>query len=672
MSIHDASTLQKLPIRYKFSLMLAPPIILMIVLGFMNLASYKSIMDDSFEVEQLIELTASGSALVHELQKERGTSAGYVNSMGDQFASQLGQQRQDTDEKYTLWLNQLDVFESNYPDTEILETLKKARSELSGLGAIRNRVSRLDISVAETVAYYSEINALFIESVMDMARASQDAEITTYLMSFYNYLSSKERAGVERAVLSATFAADKFSEGGFKRFVSLVTEQNAFMGSFLSSASQEQKNYYQNAMRDSSVERVNNFRAIADKNFQSGNFGVSATEWFSASTGRINKLKQVEDKLVEDILALAKTKNNAASTAFYSLLIAILAVFSLMLVILVKVYQHISAQVNAIIYSMKKISRDNDLTITVNKVTYDELGNVADSINQMLSHFSSALRNISSSSEQLASSSEETAQVLEENRRTTREQTKQSEQVATASEEMSMTVQDVAKNTTEAADSAKKVNETAIKAGEVVKSSTQGIMQLSNEVGVIGEVIAKLHENSAAITNVVEVIKAIAEQTNLLALNAAIEAARAGEQGRGFAVVADEVRTLAMRTQDSTSEIENIVSQFTISTEEAFVAIKKGSESANAVVVEAQEVEQVLTEIVNDVGGIHEMLELIAAAVTQQSAATEEINRSIVNISTGVNQSAENANQIQIVGQEQARLAESLKELASRFQIAAA
>ncbi|GAA0820990.1 methyl-accepting chemotaxis protein [Colwellia asteriadis] len=661
--------LKKLPIRYKIALMIVPVAIVLLVLAVADLSKNKSVMDEADKVGSLTRLSIAGSALVHELQKERGASAGFIASQGKSFADILKQQHAATDSKIAAWQSDFSRFNEQKFDLNISAKLNTAKTKLAQINTIRKQVASQTISLADTVKYYTEINTVFIEAVLSISNSSSDANLTAHLFSFYNFIASKERAGIERAVLSATFSANEFSEGGYKKFVSLVTEQQAFMSTFLNSTSKDHMSFYHNKMNINAVVQVDAYRKIADERFVQGQFNTDATQWFESATVRINALKDVESRLSDDLLQISNTIKQKASSHFYTLL-SILSVVGVVILLLVLVlYRQIIGQIKAITSTMKIVSEQKDLTASTAIITKDELGVVAQALNSMLLKFSGALKEIAKASEQLASVSEETNQVLEDNKNMMAEQQNQSEQVATASEEMSVTVQEVARNSTETADIVRLINDVAVNAVSIVQKNTLGVEALSTEVEGINGVISQLHENSASIGNVVSVIKSIADQTNLLALNAAIEAARAGEQGRGFAVVADEVRTLAMRTQDSTSEIEGIISQFKTLTETAFEAIKRGLDKSIEVSTGASEVEAVIGNIINEVRNIHSRIDQIATAATEQSATTEEINIAITAINEATLSASEHANQLQVVGHEQAQLAVNLQELSTEFRV---
>ena len=208
----------------------------------------------------------------------------------------------------------------------------------------------------------------------------------------------------------------------------------------------------------------------------------------------------------------------------------------------------------------------------------------------------------------------------------------ETDMVATAVNEMSASIQEVAGNAQLTAEAAAKANDETLNSKQVVSSTIQAIHDLAKEVEQASDVIQKLEADSNNISNVVNVISSIAEQTNLLALNAAIEAARAGEQGRGFAVVADEVRTLANRTHESTKEIQSMIENLQTGTHQAVEVMEKSKTQAELSVNKGNEATESLNAITDAVASINDMSTQIAAAVEEQNAVAQEVNQSIVNI----------------------------------------
>ena len=259
--------------------------------------------------------------------------------------------------------------------------------------------------------------------------------------------------------------------------------------------------------------------------------------------------------------------------------------------------------------------------------------------------------------------------VMEETKRDTLQQQSETSQVVTAMNEMTATVQEVARHATEAASAANKADHASVEGKKVVLSTMNAIEALSSEVHSAANVISQLEKDSENIGTVLDVIKGIAEQTNLLALNAAIEAARAGEQGRGFAVVADEVRTLASRTQQSTQEIQAMIENLQVGAQTAVKVMDESRAKAESSVSQAAKAGGSLEDITHSVSLINDMNTQIATAAEEQSAVAEEINRNIVNISEIVDRTADGANQTSIASEELASLAAQLQQLVNQFKV---
>ncbi len=482
-------------------------------------------------------------------------------------------------------------------------------------------------------------------------------------------LQGKERAGIERAVMSNTFGMDRFPPGVFERFVKLVTEQDTFLGIFLRFAEGEVVSFYDKQMNNHSVRQVEDYRSVAMNKWQEGGFGINSQDWFEQATVRINQLKTVEDRVADGVLNQVQEINRKAVNAFYSQLIVIVVIVVFIVLLTVLLLRQVGAQLRTIMKTVSDASANKNLNVRAEVLGKDDLGELASSLNSMFGIFSTALGDISHSSQKLSTASEETNSIVSSNRKELDKQQVESKQAAAACEQMTATVEEVARNTSEAADAAIRGNDKAQASSVVVVNNTSSIRALADEIQAIGHTMEELHSNSSNITNVIEVIKAIAEQTNLLALNAAIEAARAGEQGRGFAVVADEVRTLAQRTQTSTSEIETIIAEFNEKTEQAFESIKGGCAQAEIAAQEATEVESALGHIGDEVSVISTMMEQIATAAEQQVATTAEITKSITNINESTRFAADNASQLQTVAGEQEQLAVQLKSLATEFEV---
>jgi len=310
-----------------------------------------------------------------------------------------------------------------------------------------------------------------------------------------------------------------------------------------------------------------------------------------------------------------------------------------------------------------------DLTFQPKSDSRDELGEITTQMSLMIEKMNALVSQVISATGQVSSSAEQTAATMSQSNTGIQQQSSEIDQVATAIEEMSATVQEVARNAAAAADAADRANTASSNGNSVVSGVGASIQSLSKEVNQATTIIRELESESDNIGTVIDVIRGIAEQTNLLALNAAIEAARAGEQGRGFAVVADEVRTLASRTQQSTEEIHAMIDRLQQGARNAVNAMQAGQEKSEDSVSKSEEARTALQSIETAVGEINDMNVQIASAAEEQSAVAEEINRNVVAIRDISRQTTEGVQQTAGSSQNLLQVARQLQSLVNEFKV---
>jgi methyl-accepting chemotaxis protein len=310
-----------------------------------------------------------------------------------------------------------------------------------------------------------------------------------------------------------------------------------------------------------------------------------------------------------------------------------------------------------------------DLSHNLEVTRRDEIGVLQLGIQRMGTTLRDLIGGIRDGVTQIASAAEELSAVTEQTSAGVNSQKTETDQVATAMHEMSATVQEVARNAEQASQAASEADKQARAGDQVVAQAVAQIERLANEVGRSAVAMNELEQESGRIGKVMDVIKAVAEQTNLLALNAAIEAARAGEAGRGFAVVADEVRGLAQRTQQSTEEIESLVAGLQNGTRQVSSIMLSSRELTDSSVELARKAGTSLGSITQTVSSIQAMNQQIAAAAEQQSSVAEEISRSILNVRDVSEQTASASEETAASSIELARLGNQLQQLVSHFKV---
>ena len=340
----------------------------------------------------------------------------------------------------------------------------------------------------------------------------------------------------------------------------------------------------------------------------------------------------------------------------------------LTLFLLIIVSNMIKQSVTTLRSSIDYIERANDLTSRIPETGLDELGETCRSINRMLEKFELIVTEIAVASRQLAVTAHD---VSESSAKTSEHLTQQRSeiiQVANAMEEMTMTVHHVASSTNSAAEAAQRANVEAETGGKVVNASIDSIRLLGAELQKVNEVINRFHQDSDNIGGVLEVICDVADQTNLLALNAAIEAARAGEQGRGFAVVADEVRQLASRTQKSTEDIRKVINHLQDGVGEVVIMMEKNINRLEESLSDADRAGEALAAIISAAVIIRDMSTQIAGAAHEQSQVATEMGQSIGNISNVADDSAAEAEQVRSIAATVAELSSHLEQSVGRFK----
>lgn len=394
--------------------------------------------------------------------------------------------------------------------------------------------------------------------------------------------------------------------------------------------------------------------------------GEAATQ-FDEMRDVIDTLTEITHRksvvLSEEIAASAA----AAQIKMMSLLIVGLA---LCLALGILLPRFAGARLNALLERLKSIAEgDGDLTQRLETTGKDEFGQIAHEFNVFVANLQESIANVVAVSNQLADKSNYIDKESNSTSQTADRQRQETTMAATAINEMSATVLEVARNTSSAADSAKSADQCAVDGQKIVTAMARGVEALAEEIETSSSAINLLKEDSVSVGAVLDVIRGIAEQTNLLALNAAIEAARAGEQGRGFAVVADEVRTLAQRTQESTQEIREVIERLQGGADTAVERMTGSSRKVGENVDAANNAGAALANITEAVKQIVDLNVQIASAAEEQTTVTEEINRNMVNISEQTEITAESAQSLASAAQELRNLSDNLHQTVGRFKV---
>ncbi len=609
----------------------------------------KNLKITSGNLKNEVKIAVAISNLVHETQKERGATAGYLGSKGKKFTAKLPAQRLLTNKKLRTLKNLLAKQSTKSLNKNAKKILKKALASISKLNSIRSSVDSLTISTKKAIGYYTSTHAICLDLIASVASDATTSIEARDLLAWHNFVMAKERGGIERAVLSSTFARNMFTSGVKAKFTRLVTEQNAYLSSFENAASPKVLKFYKNTVSGKVIDEVNAMRDIAFSASTIGGFGIDSSYWFKTITAKINLLKKIDDFLSDELQTLAKTKlaDETTSLLVYTVLILLNILIATVLAYIISkniansiekishgIEQFLSflAREHNVIEKIDLISKDelgkvaqmindnveqvnddieNDMLcvgeaiLTLNKMqqgyyncrvrsnaTNSQIQTLADTINDMLNAQSNVMSDILSNLDKYAkydfrdriklddgiggetkvlvdeinSLVDAITVMLVENKQngTTLDHTSNIllqnvdklninstnaaaslEETTAAIEEISATISNNVGNVVKMSNYATEVTTSTQKGQELANKTSASMDDINVEVDSISEAIM--------------VIDQIAFQTNILSLNAAVEAATAGEAGKGFAVVAQEVRNLASRSAEAANEIKSIV-----------------------------------------------------------------------------------------------------------------
>lgn len=652
-----------LTLRTKLFVLLAPLIIVLLIYASMLVHADWSATYKARQVTENMSLIGQANALVHELQKERGMTAGFLASKGKVFNAELMAQRQKSDTE----LQQLRQYVDDTPALLQSDYIKKdwVRIEqlIAQLSERRSRISSLQLSLPDALRFYTETIHQLLAINISVIAENTNTQLSTDLTAYYQFLQAKERAGIERAMLNSAFSAQSISPDGFLQALRIIAEQNQFLQLYKEMGSSRQNELLKQVLADPVIAQVDIYR----QEFLSHQFQRDPKQWFALATQRIDLFKQLQDQLNRDIMEHADAVYQTSQKSLY--LVSILTVLVLIggFGFLFVMVSGISRHARAVTETVNRVAQTRDLALRIPVQGQDEFAQIARAFNQLLTSFYQAIHEINHASNELATTAGETTSAVRQNAVLVDAQKMEVLQTIAAIEQMSTSINDVAHHVTQTSQAATDTDRQVTQIANLIQRSDQSIADVASSLLQMAENVKELNDNSDQINEVINVIKSIAEQTNLLALNAAIEAARAGELGRGFAVVADEVRSLAQRTQQSTGEIERIISTFQKNAASVYSDMTLSKSNAERSVQQSSEVQRALKQVLVAVSDIRDRSVQIATAAEEQASVSSAISKSVSRIGESANASVESSQLLVHSASVQSALARELQESAQEF-----
>jgi len=380
----------------------------------------------------------------------------------------------------------------------------------------------------------------------------------------------------------------------------------------------------------------------------------------------IDALNTMNIKDSEELFNVADKSANKEIAINIALIVSVICIS---LILCIVIARGITKTLSNVFSTMASIA-DGDLTVRSSITSSDEMGMLGKEMNIMAEKLSGIIKRLSDNSVSVSSAAIQMHSTAEQMSTSTEELAAQASTIATACEEMSATSSDIARNCHSAANDSARANDAAQIGARVVENTVSVMEQIANRVRTTAKTVETLGSRSDQIGQIIGTIEDIADQTNLLALNAAIEAARAGEQGRGFAVVADEVRALAERTTRATREIGEMIKAIQSETKSAVLAMDEGVQQVEHGTSEAAKSGEALRHILEQISSVTEQVNLIAVAAEEQTATTMEINNNIQQITEVAHITSNSSHEEALAANQLAKLAEDLKEMVEQFKFA--
>ena len=729
--------LSKLSIKQKLILIMLIPLIVVILLAAkLSLDSYMS-SKNLKSLDNVVILSTKVGALVHETQKERGMTAGFIGSKGEKFKTELPNQRNLVNDRLKDLNEFLSTFNKSEYRSDFVSNLENSLKNLEKLDEVRRNVDSFSIKAPVAIEYYTTTNSYLLNILSFVVKISNSANISKELISYMSILLAKEQTGIERAVGTNTFAQNRFTEGLKAKFYTVVAEQNVYTNQFFKVSTKKVVDFYDNTVVGKSIEAVEEMRKKALYMNLEENFDIDSNFWFKEITAKIDLLKKVEDfvsdHLISEIEAELSNANKnmiifgllsafgiaitmiLARTIAFTILIDVASVrngveeffafinFERKDIKLINVDSKdelgsMSRIINKNIQNTKNnIQKDRDLIADTIRVASEinkgnlnvkiELGSnnpalneLKDIINEMLKTLNTNISNIltilssyskldfrpklkENNLEGIIKELESDINILRDvitkmlvenkNIGVTLSQNastlgKNMNYIAEAANSQAASLEETAASLEEITSNITNNNQTTSKManyGDKLKESIKVGQDLANKTVASMEDINK---QALSISEAITVIDQIAFQTNILSLNAAVEAATAGEAGKGFAVVAGEVRNLASRSADAANEIKRIVELATNKT-------KEGSQIAADMI-------DGYTVLNENISTTLSLIQNVALASREQSAGMVQINDAVNSLDQITQKNAQNAGIANDIAQQTLKISKQIIE----------
>lgn len=622
--------LKKLKIVHAIPIAILLPSALALIAAIIIVVQMNGKIHENRYAEDLVQLASLLDDIAHEHAVERGITAGFLGSEGRSGRSALVAQRRKANSVSDALL-QVSASDFRVLSTAELNALRApVVRALSQRGEIREAVDNLTPGVG-SFAYYTELNRLALRAIELLQVNVVGAEKQALLGAKLQLLWAKELAGQYRGSLNRVFSMNALSPGQRAQISGVIHDEAQRLGLFSMLAPAAYQQQFQTLQQQTHWQVVNRVAKEIVQN-DGGSTVTGPENWFSIATSRIEDIKGLSTSLSGDLVELATSQTNAQVYLRNGIVIGFVIVMLPTLWFAGMVRKSIASRVANMRQFLLHVSSNKDFSQPLQDKSSDELSEITQSLNEHLSHIRNSLNEINTVSKQASNELDKIGTYSTSISSDVDQQFESTDFIATSMHEMAQTSSEISRNMQEVAQSSEALDKQSKDGARRMETITTSINNLSAEIMSTFGRVKTLSNETTAIVQILQTIEGIAEQTNLLALNAAIEAARAGEQGRGFAVVADEVRSLARRTQDSTIEIRAMLETLEGSGRAALDSMDTCNALTKTTTMQVEQNAQMIREMFGAIGQINQVVSSVAAAVEEQAAVSEEINKNVHNI----------------------------------------
>ncbi len=647
-----------LSMRSKLLLLLVPPILILQLMFFGQLYSNWQTNTNMSHLLRQTELMRLLNPVVTELQRERGRTASFLGASAEaqENAKRELTAQQETAEQALRALQ----------NSPLIKQAPELNAPLASVAAVRQKVLSKQLSAQEAIAEFNRLINALMQYNKSTLQSIQTDDSLRKAMVYWAIAELTEMSGQERAIGLAYLRKGDYSSKALTPILQNHGQQQNLQLTIATLLKENELGFWQAMLNSSENQNLLQRRAQLIDPDQAAQ--LSTSSWYEHTTARIDRIVQSQQEILTEIVTSSTQAKNSAKEHLIWTLIFMVAVVFVGAILGLMMVRRLNQQTQNLNRALGLGMSNKDLTVRIQVGSKDEMGTIALHVDELFSLLSRSLNELGVASDKLSKATAQNSSVAQSNTRHIEQQQQHVEQVATASEEMSSTSAQISQNVLKVAEAAQSVRHKSEEGESHVRDSVAQVRVLAGSVEGVDGLMRDLQSRSSSMIKVIDVIRNLAEQTNLLALNAAIEAARAGEHGRGFAVVADEVRKLAQQTHSSTAEIQNIIQSFTELSNKAASSMQESSKVSADTLQLSNELEQIFNGILTEVKQISDMSAEIATASEEQVAVSREVARSMDAIADDAAQSLTGAREIQQVAQEQETLACELKALASSFK----